>query len=133
MNDSGIHLSPPGHAYSPPLDTIRINQQIQQQQQQQQQQHLVAYSDSNGAIKYTSEVSVVPTESLKAPSTYTNLDPVPLSAPTSVPYTQYIATSEGALQQAPCYTYAKSQEILYSLPASSQAPREVRIHSIYTF
>lgn len=119
--NAGMHLSSPGQNYSPPLDVIRPDHQ------QHQQLVATAYADGTATIKYSTEVSTA-AENLKASSTYTTLETVPLPPSQAVPYTQYIATSE--FQQAPTsYSYPKHQEIfIYS--ASSQAPRGGEVSNI---
>ncbi|XP_011497140.1 PREDICTED: box A-binding factor-like [Ceratosolen solmsi marchali] len=115
QSSNGMHLNSSAQNFSSSLDLIRPNQQIQQQ-------HLIAtaYTDATGTVKYSTEVSIA-ADSLKASSTYTTLETVPLSSTQSIPYAQYI-TSE-AFQQTPSnYSYPKHQEI-FIYPASSQASK----------
>jgi hypothetical protein len=106
------------------MDIIRPNQQLQQQQQ-----HLVAtaYTDASGTVKYSAEVSVA-ADNLKASSTYTTLETVPLPSSQSVPYAQYI-TSEAFQQTSSNYNYPKHQEI-FIYPASTQASKTGEVSNV---
>ena len=131
---AAMHLSPSdAQNYSPPLQVLRPPNQPAANQQQQQH-HLVAYADGTTAIKYSAGEVIVSPENLKASSTYTTLETVPLPPP-QTPYTQYIATSESFQQPGASYSgYPKHQEI-YIYPPSSQPSRcgEVRQPVTYTF
>lgn len=111
---STVHLGSPAPPYSPPIDGMRAGQQHQHQ--------LVATSYANavsGIVKYDAEAAVA-AETIKAPNTYTTLEPVAIPPTQAVQYTQYLSGGE-TFQQAPTYSYAKPGDpVILAYPTATQ-------------
>ncbi|XP_012533351.1 box A-binding factor isoform X2 [Monomorium pharaonis] len=119
QSGSTVHLGSPAPPYSPPIDGIRAGHQ--QQQQQQQQLVATSYADAvSNVVKYDAEAAAA-AESIKAPNTYTTLEPVAIPpTPQTVQYTQYLSAGE-TFQQAPTYSYAKPGDpVILAYPSAAQ-------------
>ncbi|XP_015111851.1 uncharacterized protein LOC107037688 isoform X2 [Diachasma alloeum] len=99
-----IHIPSPPHPYSPPVETMRC----------QQQQVVPTYTEAT--IKYD-VAAAVPTENLKT-STYTTLETVALPPAQTVQYTPYVTDG---FQPTGSYAYAKPGDITYLTYPSGQA------------
>ncbi|XP_011296853.1 uncharacterized protein [Fopius arisanus] len=99
-----VHIPSPAHPYSPPVETIRTNQQQ------------LGSTYTATTIKYDVTAPVA-TDNLKTNSTYTTLEPVALPPAQTVQYTPFVADGF----QSSSYAYAKPGDITYLAYPSGQA------------